>query len=542
MKNSESARRRLLLPSCGLLAAGVISAVAFLELGKSPVERPGRPGSELAEQLAALRGSNGLARSTTRVVGDDPALYPTAYQRLEAGLVADRGEGAERVPPAAPKELAGLAKRDVLDTPAWRAYYVCLALSEDPTAVRGPSRQAVDVLTLAGIRDPAEKEASAYVREPSAQDDDLTSLASRAAFAQTLTCLGRQDTIPGASWDRLSSDAAKAREPAPALQARDALAATGRTSPSLRVLNRAKELEGEDCARLEPVARAALSVLTGHMPPESRDCLRRALRDEDPQTRWLSRRALLAADPDATLPSPTTILRPDGLGAKAPRQLGTLTATYDVARALTASGQWQATPEWLKNGLREQGGREDLDRADQVLLALSCHRLQLDCGPQAGKGAQQVSRMSVPSRPAPAEHRAWHRLLTARAEFELGCPDRADNSVTSGPESTGLTPESIQLAAVLGEAGCRQAAAQLVSGVNLVGLVRAKLEEGDLLAAADALQTALSTNKPIPQSFHHELPSLLARYRSDAHPALFSERPGGPASARATRAAYYLLA
>ncbi|WP_436737095.1 hypothetical protein [Streptomyces sp. BBFR102] len=542
MKNPEGARRRLLLSSCGLLAAGVISAGAFLELGKGPVERPGRPGSDLTGQLAALRGANGLARSTTRVVGDDPALYPTAYQRLEAGLVAGGDDRPERVPPAAPKELASLAKHDVLDTPAWRAYYVCLALSEDPTAVPGPSRRAVGVLTRAGVKGPAEKEASAYLRGPSAQDDDLTSLATRAAFVQTLTCLGRQDTIPAAVWDRLSADAAKAREPAPVLQARDALTAAGRSSPPLRALNRADELKDEDCARLEPVARAALSVLSAHMPAESRACLRRALRDEDPQTRWLSRRALLEANPDAVLPSPMAALRPDGLGAKAPRQLGTLTATYDIARALTASGQWRATPEWLKNGLRAQGSGEELDKADQVLLALSCHRLQLDCGPQADKGAEQVSRMSVPARPAPAAHRAWHRLLTARAEFELGCPDHADETTTSGPEPTAAMPESIQLAAVLGEAGCRQAATQLVPGVNLVELVRAKLEEGDLLTAADALQTALATNKPIPQALHHELPSLLARYRSEAHPALFSEQPGGPASARATRAAYYLLA
>ncbi|MEU7372905.1 hypothetical protein [Streptomyces albidoflavus] len=542
MKTSDSARRRFLFALCGLVGAGVLVAAAFLELGKSPVERPVRPGAELVEQLAALRGANDLARSTTRVVGDDPGLYPTAYQRLEARLVVGSGDRTERVPRADPEKLADLAKHDVLDTPAWRAYYVCLALSEDPDGVAGTSRRAVDVVTRAGIRDAAEDEASTYVREPSPQDDDLTSLATRAAFVQTLTCLGQKDTVTAAAWKRFSSDAAQAREPAPVLQARDALTATDRPTPPLRALNRAEELREADCARLEPVARAALSILSARMPPESRACLQQSLRDEDPQTRWLSRRALLTADPDTPLTSPTAVLRPDGLGAKAPRQLGTLTATYDIARALTASGQGHSTPEWLKKGLRDQGGREDLDSADQVLLALSCHRLRLDCGPQADKGAQRVSRMRAPSRPAPDEHRAWHRLLTARAEFELGCPDRADRTTTSGPESTALRPESLQLAAALGEAGCRQAATELVAEVNLAGSVRDKLADGDLVAAGDALQAALATNKPIPQALHHELPSLMARYRSKEHPALFSERPGGPASARATRAAYYLLA
>ncbi|MBV1953241.1 hypothetical protein KUG12_02425 [Streptomyces sp. BV333] len=542
MKRPESTRKRFLLSLCGLLGAGVFSAVAFLELGKSPVERPGRPGSELVEQLAALRGANDLARSTTQVVGDDPSLYPTAYQRLEVGLGVGRGDRVKPVPPAALDELAGLARRDVLDTPAWRAYYVCLALSDNPASVVRTSRRATDVLTRAGIREAAQEEASSYVRKPSAQDDHLTSLATRAAFVQTLTCLGQRETVPATAWKQLSSDAAQAREPAPVLQARDALTSAGRSSPTLRVLDRVGELEEADCARLEPVARAALSILSARLPPESRACLRQSLRDEDPQTRWLSRRALLAANPDATLPSPTADLRPDGLGAKAPRQLGTLTATYDIARALTASGRWEAAPEWLKNGLRDQGGREELDGADQVLLALSCHRLHLDCGPQADKGVRRVGRMSAPVQPAPLQHRAWHRLLTARAELELGCPDRTDDATASGPESPALKPESIQLAAALGEAGCRQAAAHLVAGVNLVGLVRAKLSEGDLLAAGDALQAALATNKPIPQALHQELPSLLARYRNKEHPALFSERPGGPASARATRAAYHLLA
>lgn len=541
MKIPDSARRRFLLASCGLFAAGVISAVAFLELGKSPVERPDRPGAELAEQLSALRGANDLARGTTRVAGDDPGLYPTAYQRLEARLGAGEGRVGQ-IPAVALEKLADLAEHDALDTPAWRAYYVCLALSEEPLPAHGASRRALDVLARAGVRDAAEEEARAYVRNPPAQDDALTSLATRAAFVQTLSCLGEQDTIPAAALRRLSSDAARATEPAPVLQARDALSTLSLSDPPLRALTRAKELEDDDCAGMEPVSRAALSLLTRRMPPESRTCLRQSLRDEDPQTRWLSRRALLAADPKASLPPSVAVLGSDGLGTKRPRQFGTLTATYDIARALTATGQGHAAPEWLRSGLREMGHQEELDQADRVLLALNCHRLRVDCGPQADKGMRQVGRMSAPARMTPAEHRSWHRLLVARAEFALGCPRRTDVAAASGPESTAVKADAVQLAAALGEAGCRQAASRLASGVDLVQRVRAELAEGDLVAASDALQAALAIQEPIPHALHREIPALLAPFRTVEHPALFSERPGGPASARATRAAYYLLA
>ncbi|MER5716745.1 hypothetical protein [Streptomyces sp. NPDC002132] len=72
------------------LAAGVMAvaagALAVSMAGGGVVERPEPPGSRLAEQLDALRGANDLVRAGRTDVGRDPALYPTAFGRLEAAL------------------------------------------------------------------------------------------------------------------------------------------------------------------------------------------------------------------------------------------------------------------------------------------------------------------------------------------------------------------------------------------------------------------------------------------------------------------------
>ena len=112
------------------------------------------------------------------------------------------------------------------------------------------------------------------------------------------------------------------------------------------------------------------------------DCLVPALSDSDTQTRWLARRALTVGGDGVdgiagALPEPVGRVRSDGLVAKSPAQLGTLTATYDAARALTASAQQEHTPYWLKRRLTRMGSDGALEPSDRLLLAMTCHRLAL---------------------------------------------------------------------------------------------------------------------------------------------------------------------
>lgn len=94
-------------------------------------------------------------------------------------------------------------------------------------------------------------------------------------------------------------------------------------------------------------------------------------------------------------------IRPDGLVAKSPAQLGTLTATYNAARALTAAARQTHTPDWLTQRLKRLGSDPGLDPSDQVPLAMTCHRLALACGPEAEKGEKAVGRLAVPARLTP---------------------------------------------------------------------------------------------------------------------------------------------
>ncbi|GEC04162.1 hypothetical protein SSP24_18170 [Streptomyces spinoverrucosus] len=294
----------------------------------------GPPGGGLAEQLDALRGANDLVRASRADVGREPALYPTAYGRLEAALPMGRRTG-KPVPAIRPVALANLVRTDILDTPAWRAHYVCLSLSGS----KGPKpADAATVLERAGVREQAESEALAYLRAPDRGDDVLTSLATRAAFLSTLTCLGRAGEVPRANLDRLAADTARADQPVPVLYAGEALRAAGVRARATRALRGADVLLEGDCGRLDPIQRAALALLRQRLPQPTRDCLRAALHDSDAQTRWLARRALTvgASDSSPALPALVSRIRSDGLVAKSPAQLGTLTATYNAARALTA--------------------------------------------------------------------------------------------------------------------------------------------------------------------------------------------------------------
>lgn len=545
----ERPGRRGRLMTAGAVAIAAAALGVVMTNGGS-VDRPAPPGGALAEQLDALRGVNDLVRATRTEVGHDPALYPTAYGRLEAALsVGHRVDNA--FPAVRTEALADLARTDALDTPAWRAYYVCLALgaAKEPDAVVGAD--AAQVLERAGIREGAESEALAYLRAPDPGDDPLTSLATRAAFLQTLTCLDRDNEVDRARLDRLAADTARTAEAVPVLYAVDALRAVGVRAQATRALRDADTLLGADCERLDPLQRAALALLRGQVPERTRACLLPSLRDSDPQTRWMVRRALTSpahpaehgqAGPEASrqLPAPRGDIRADGLVDKSPAQLGTLTATYNAARALTAAAQQDRTPAWLEKSLRRLGRDPAIEPSDRILLAMACHRLSLACGPQADKGAKEATRLEVPARLTADNQRSWYGAMAARAEFGLGCPR---TSVDLPEEKAGtLSPRALRVVVVLADAGCAAQAERLTRGADLAARARKALEDGDLLTASDAVQAALASAQNIPQSLWDAIPRLLERYRDARHPDLYASSPGGAATADGTRAAYYLLA
>ncbi|MGJ5898598.1 hypothetical protein ACSCBZ_42670 [Streptomyces niveiscabiei] len=526
-----------MLAGAGAALAALVLGVVMLDGGE--VERPARPGEDLARQLDALRGANDLVRAGRAEVGRDPALYPTAYGRLEAGV----GKGTP--PPVHPDALAGLARDDRLDTPAWRAHYVCLALAEPPEPEPGLSSEsgprpgsqsrpgsaprptsaplpgsAAAVLSRAGIRERAESETLAYLKAPDADDDALTSLATRAAFLRTARCLGRGADVPREALERLAADAGRADRAVPVLYAVEALAEAGVRAEGTRVLRTGRTGECGDAMQL-----AAVSLLGKRTV--ARECLRPALADPDPQTRWLVRRALGGS---GALPAPVAEVRGDGLVAKSPAQLGTLTATYNAVRALTASARQKDVPPWLTRRLRQLGADPALDPSDRVLLAMVCHRLDLDCGPQAARGRAEAAALTVPARLTTGNRRGWYGALAARAEFGLGCR-RTAVAAARAPEVT-----------VLADAGCSAQAERLGAGTDFVAQAGAALRTGRLTAASDAVQAALAAGQNVPQEFWDGLPAQLERYRDPEFPDLYADAPGGVASAEATRAAYYLLA
>jgi hypothetical protein len=337
---------------------------------------------------------------------------------------------------------------------------------------------------------------------------------------------------------RLAVDTARAYQPVPVLYAVEALAAVGVRARATRALRDAEKSLNAGCATYDPIRRAALTMLAHRLTHRTRACLLPALNDPDTQTRWLVRRALTPGDARtaASLPEPVGSIRPDGLVAKSPAQLGTLTATYDAARALTASGRPGLVPDWLEKKLKVLGSDPSLDPSDRLPLAMICHRLTLDCGPQADKGAAMAARLKVPIRLTAENRRGWYGAMAARAEFGLGCPD---TSLGSPAEEGALWLRGV---VALADAGCAEQAERLTDDARLVARARAALREGDLVTASDAAQAALASGQSIPQTWWDELPALLERYRDARFPDLYAASPGGRASADATRAAYYLLA
>ncbi|GEC04163.1 hypothetical protein SSP24_18180 [Streptomyces spinoverrucosus] len=186
------------------------------------------------------------------------------------------------------------------------------------------------------------------------------------------------------------------------------------------------------------------------------------------------------------------------------------------------------------------GSDRRLDPSDRVLLAMTCHRLALACGPPAEKGVEEAGAIKVPARLTAENQRGWYGAMAARAEFGLGC--RHTSVELPADEQPTLSSRSLRTVVVLADAGCTAQAARLTEGTDLVARARQALADGDLVTASDAIQAALVSDQSIPQTFWNELPGLLKRYRDAKFPDLYAPSPGGAASADATRAAYYLLA
>src|SRR5690606_41811186 len=107
--------------------------------------------------------------------------------------------------------------------------------------------------------------------------------------------------------------------------------------------------------------------------------------------------------------------------AKSPAQLGTLTATYHAARALTAAGRQGDVPGWLTKRLKELGSDPRLDPSDRVPLAMTCHRLDLDCGPQDERGRREAAGRKVAARLTTADQGGWYGDMARRAAAASGC-------------------------------------------------------------------------------------------------------------------------
>ncbi|MDG4864875.1 hypothetical protein P8605_42680, partial [Streptomyces sp. T-3] len=381
-----------------------------------------------------------------------------------------------RVPALRAAALAELVRTDLIETPAWRAHYACLSAD---AAERVDVRKVLD---KAGLRTKAEREALTYLRTPDREDDPLTSLATRAAFLQTLTCLGQADRVPRAVLRDLASDTAAAKRPVPALYAADALRAVGVEARTDRAQGAADALPDADCSRLDSMERSALVLLTEELPGAARDCLRPGLDDPDPQIRWLVRRALAEHGAAKELPAPSAAaFTEDGLVRKAPAQLGTLTATYDAARALTASAQADDAPQWLTKRLVQLGDDPELDPSDRVLLAMTCHRLALSCGRHAEQGLAEAKKAKVPARLGKTNERSWYGAVAARAEFGLGCP-RTEVDLAR-PAGGAFSAHDLKVLAILAEAGCDEQVARLTKGTGLVKQVRGALRDGELKSA-----------------------------------------------------------
>lgn len=521
----------------GIAAAAVVVAVAVAlfptvrDLWDDDAPHTDYQGKALGGELSLLRGENDLVQESAADVGTDPSLYLTAYGRRTAALA---GTGP---PPLTPGPLADLTRTDIIDTPAWRAFYVCRAVASDS----GVSARAVVESTgqLGEVLD----EAVGYLRQPATTDDTLTALTTRAAYLETLHCLGAADRVPAGAAAQLARDVAATTAPMAVLNVVDALKSAGEPVPDrLAVAAPSPPAECDDGSSNELAAQVILAAQGERsVPVKAVECLERGVRSADPQSQWLARRALQEAGRESGLPAPRITFTPDGLVEKAPAQLGTLRASYYAARALTSAAQQNAAPDWLVQKLTALGQDRELPPSDHIALAMVCHRLAIECGPMARQGEREAAAVPVPARVDEKNMRTWQDAMWARAEFGLGCPETRVE-LPDMPVAK-LPGHWVRTLFLLGTVGCRDQLKEYVPDPNaMLERTRTALADGELVVAGEAMNTAAMLGVEVQQAEFAELNSSLAPYRIPDHRDLFSREVDGPASSEATMAGQQLAA
>ncbi|WP_236239985.1 hypothetical protein [Streptomyces sp. CC228A] len=492
---------------------------------------PDAPGQGLPEALEQLRGDNDLVRPQAVAHGARPRLHSTAYGRQETRL----SDGTTAMPALDDKALIALAESDATESPAWRAYYLCLAVApRDPGA---PSPHAQRLMDQIPWSKEALEEARTYLITRGSTDSIDTSVATRGSFLTALRCLGKADGVPESALDALATDANRISTPIPVLEASDALSGLGRPlKPSTAVSDWHSEATAQSCTEADAAQLAAQRILSPatRLPQESAQCLKAGIGSDNPQTRWLARRAL----PQEKSIKTRAAFDDKGLVIETPNQQGNLRATYEAARALAITGTQNQAPDWLTDAVRKLSNERELPPGDNVMVALICDRLELACGPRAAEGQRDVAALVVPPRYQANRSAQWGDTMRARIELELGCPKT--DIAPALPEGKRLDGPALRALRLLGEAGCKEQAAQAVTGHDLPKIATGLLRDGDLIGAADAYWAAVHSGAVISQEFFDQLPSLVAKFTAKGNASLYSRTPGGPADVEATNAAYSL--
>ncbi|MEU2183521.1 hypothetical protein [Streptomyces thermolilacinus] len=409
---------------------------------------PDTPGQGLPGALEQLRGDNDLIRPQAVAHGARPRLHSTAYGRQETRLAG----GTTSMPALDDKELIAVAESDATESPAWRAYYLCLAVApEDPGA---PSPHTQRLLEQVPWSEEALEEARTYLITRGASDSIDTSVATRGSFLIALRCLGKADGVPESALDALAADADRISTPIPVLEASDALSGLGRPlkpSTATAVSAWRSEATAQSCTEADAAQLAAQRILSPatRLPQESAQCLKAGIGSGNPQTRWLARRAL----PQEKSIKTRADFDDKGLVVETPIQQGNLRATYEAARALAITGTHKQAPDWLTDAVRKISNERELPPGDNVMVALICDRLELACGPRAAEGRRDIAALVVPPRYQANRSTQWGDNMRARIELELGCPKT--DIAPALPEGRRLDGPALRALRLLGNPAAR---------------------------------------------------------------------------------------